>query len=1142
MTAAAAWFDAGYYKDTLEFELAEGESAVTIGIYKDEWVNSDWTCLDNWKLEYFGEVVALTSIELDAEEAVVNIYDSRQLGVAFTPADATYKKVTWSSSDETVVTVDSKGVVTGVGEGTAVITATAVDGSGLAATCTVNVVDNKADGSSLIINEIMAANTDVFVDPSWNYGGWVELFNPTDKAANIGGYWVSDDPDNLQKAMLPSRIGSIPANGFKTLWFDHADTRKDVGEQWLNTNVNMKLDAKGGTVYISDTDGNLVASQEYPAAVMRASYARTTDGGGEWRQTGEPTPTATNATSTFADEQIAAPVVDKNGRLFDGTLQVKVEIPEGAHLRYTTDGTPPSEESDESADGEFTVENSTSFRFRLFKDGYLPSNVVTRSYILKDHDYYMPVVSLVTDPDNLYDDEIGIYVTGTNGKTANQDATKRNFNMNWDRPANFEFMETDEVSFSQEVDICIAGGWSRKYEPKSFKIKTAKEYGINELDYPFFKDKPNTKNKSLLLRNGGNDNYNKYRLKDAALQEIARRSEFKLNLQSYRPVHVFINGDYLAMLNMREPSNKHYGYSNYGIDMDEIDAFEMSVDSGYVQKAGTKDAFNQWYSLSSNAADALVYEEICDLVDIDDYVNYMAFKFYLYDWDWPHNNVKAFRDTNDGKFHFVTFDLDNCVDWSNRSTNTNIFTLFENKKTYTFYQRPEYNWTSIRAEVEMVTIFLNMLANEDFKKKFIDTYCIVGGSVFGDEDEITDLVTEMANYTKEALSWEWNDPTGTQKEQAQGIISAVTGNYRSKMASTIKTYSKFGLSQTTTQSLKLSSNVEGGQILYNGMVVPRAKFDGYVFAPVTLHAMASGGYRFVGWKNVTKSSGTDDVYESNDEEYELPSSGAFNLQAVYEKLSDIELAEAGITPVRVNEVSAANSVYVNEQYKRNDWIELYNTTGDSIDVAGMYLSDNENKPQKYQIQAAEGVNTVIPANGHLVVWCDKLEPVSQIHTGFRLAAEGGLVMITAEDGSWADTLQYGPHGGTESFGRYPDGGNSVYFMNTPTIGSTNYIASYDSVYFEGRDVNHPDAINSLIADNAGIDLECENGYLTVSGSVTASVRLSVYSSVGVECLNRRLTLDGGKASVYVGNLPGGVYVARVKNAAGAVQSRKFVIK
>lgn len=1320
MESAGKWFDAGYYRNSLEVTLGEDESELTIGIYKNTLLKGDWTCLDNWKLEYYGTVTKVTGITLSKSLARMNIDESLQLTATVKPSNATYKKVEWISSDESVATVDSKGVVTGVSKGSAKITATATDGSGVTASCTVTVINNYATASSLIINEIMAANTDVFVDPSWNYGGWVELYNPTNTSANIGRFWVSDDPDNLKQAMLPARIGSIPAHGFLTLWFDHAETSKDIGENWLNTNVNMKLNAKGGTVYISDVDGNLIAQQTYPATFMRTSYARTTDGGDTWRFTADPTPTATNITSTFANVQIDDPVVDKAGQLFEGTLQVCVNIPDGAQLRYTTDGTAPTASSAESKDGLFNVSNTTVFRFRLFKDGFLPSNVVTRSYIYKDRDYYLPVISLVTDPANLYDNEIGIYVTGTNGKTANQDNTKRNFNMDWDRPANFEFMETDEVSFSQEVDISIAGGWSRKYEPRSFKVKSAKEYGINELAYPFFQDKPYTKNKSLLLRNGGNDNYNKYRLKDASLQAIARQSLFRLNLQSYRPVHVFLNGDYLAMLNLREPSNKHYGYSNYGIDMDEIDAFEMSVDSGYVQKEGTKDAFNLWYSLAANAADPMAYAQIGDLVDLDDYVNYMAFKFYLYDWDWPHNNTKAFKDRIDGKFHFVTFDLDNCVDWSNGATNNNIFASFAAKKMHTFYARPEYNWTSITAEVEMVTIFLNMLQNEDFMKIFIDTYCLVGGSVFGDEEEITSIVSEMAEHIKPALLWEGNDPTGTYKEQAQGIISAVTGNYRSRMASVIKNYSAFGLSGTDIQALQLSSNVSGGEITFNGMEVPRSKFNGFVFAPVTLKASAPAGYKFAGWKMLEstggtqtsilfadksewkyyttsldgtdwKSAGYDDTgwitasapfgysnagkymgananttlartnafyvrktvtldeepsagqtytfnysvddgllvyvngtqvggyhlnsgslfndltqsqnnswyetdnpatgtitisndllkkgkniiaveihnctstssdiwfdgsltvstpvvpeeddadYVSTDEEYELPESGDFRLQAVYTKLSDAERYANGITPVRINEVSAANSIYVNDLYKRNDWVELYNTTDSPVDISGMYLSDNASKPEKYQITATDGISTVIPAFGYTIVWCDKLSPVSQLHASFKLAADGGLVMITAEDGTWADTLSYGPHSGTESFGRYPDGSNNIYAMSSPTIGKTNHFSSCDTLYSRRTDTDVT-GIGTLIARNGDMSIMSADGFVTVTAETTLIVELSVYSVMGVECVTKSLDLSSGSASFYVSDLPAGVYIARAKNADGEYCSCKFIVK
>ena len=57
-----------------------------------------------------------------------------------------------------------------------------------------------ADGiSDLIINEIQVANIDQFVDPSWNYGGWVEFYNRGSLPRQLRGYWISDDPANLKK-------------------------------------------------------------------------------------------------------------------------------------------------------------------------------------------------------------------------------------------------------------------------------------------------------------------------------------------------------------------------------------------------------------------------------------------------------------------------------------------------------------------------------------------------------------------------------------------------------------------------------------------------------------------------------------------------------------------------------------------------------------------------------------------------------------------------------------------------------------------------------------------------------------------------------------------------------------------------------
>ena len=67
-------------------------------------------------------------------------------------------------------------------------------------------------GEGLCINEIMVANLDQFVDPSWNYGPWVELYNAGPKEVDVRGFWVSDDPARPMKVRIPRNL-IVPAGG-----------------------------------------------------------------------------------------------------------------------------------------------------------------------------------------------------------------------------------------------------------------------------------------------------------------------------------------------------------------------------------------------------------------------------------------------------------------------------------------------------------------------------------------------------------------------------------------------------------------------------------------------------------------------------------------------------------------------------------------------------------------------------------------------------------------------------------------------------------------------------------------------------------------------------------------------------------------
>ena len=82
--------------------------------------------------------IAVTGITLDAD-ATINVGETKTLTATVAPDNATDKTVSWRSENETVATV-ADGVVTAVAAGTAVITATANDGSGVKATCTVTVL------------------------------------------------------------------------------------------------------------------------------------------------------------------------------------------------------------------------------------------------------------------------------------------------------------------------------------------------------------------------------------------------------------------------------------------------------------------------------------------------------------------------------------------------------------------------------------------------------------------------------------------------------------------------------------------------------------------------------------------------------------------------------------------------------------------------------------------------------------------------------------------------------------------------------------------------------------------------------------------------------------------------------------------
>ena len=1030
---------------------------------------------------------------------------------------------------------------------------------------------------AIIINELMAANVGTVMSPAYNFDSWIELYNPTEQSIKLAGMYLSGRPNALTYWQLPANIGSIPAKGYKVVWLGSNDI--------LETQAPFHLDCDGGTIYLSDQNGQLVTSANYPEAMSRTSWARKTDGGDEWGWTASPTPGASNATSEFAEKRLDAPVVSVGSQLFTGTLNVKVDIPKGTTLMYTTDGSLPTLQTNsncqESKDGLFTVTRTTNYVFRLFQNGRLPSVPVTRSFIQTTNEYTIPIVSIVGDERYFTDPMWGIDVKGSNGITGNGRDDPVNWNQPWDRPVNFSYISpTEGMLFNQDVNVSISGGWTRSNSPRSMKLKSNKVFdGLNHLDYPFFPEqKPYIRSKTLLVRNGGNDVHSGSRFMDPALTTIIHRSGIDIDVQSFVQVAEYVNGKFKGVLNLREPNNDKFVYANWGYDDEEIDMFENDK-----FKNGNDEAYQRLVDLSERINDEGVYDEVKTLLDIDEFTNYMAAELFIGNDDWPNNNVKAYRSQHDGRFRFVCFDLDysfNIWDHTLKSSLDN------------------YKW------VKMVQMFLNLLQHDEYRRKFIDTFCIVGGSVF-ERERATAIVNELADAMRPMSQYDGKLPDNSANKIKEKLKTRVD-----EMTRQLQQYQPMQLSGVSRQKVQLSADTEGATLTVNGIKVPYAYFNGYLFAPVRLEAQAPVGYTFAGWKKTSGStvsiigygdawkyydkgelsanwhnatfndatwssgyaplgykmegvkttvsygsdpqqknpttyfrktfslsaeptavdafllnyqvddgcvvwvngqeaarvnmrSGTvnyttfsqtyaaDDpmtgtinlsptlfkkgnnviavevhntsytsgdlfwagellttIGASSDEELiadaviDQPSDATVILTATFDRVLSGSPAE-GTPLVRINEVSPDNDIYVNEYFKRDDWVELYNTTSQPIDVEGMYLTDNPEKPQKYQITKGDTqASTIIPAHGYLIIWCDKREAKTQLFSQFKLEKEGDELLLTAADGSWTDRFVYPEMKSDETVGRYPDGADDIYTMNVPTIAKANIYSSY----------------------------------------------------------------------------------------------------
>lgn len=158
---------------------------------------------------------------------------------------------------------------------------------------------------------------------------------------------------------------------------------------------------------------------------------------------------------------------------------------------------------------------------------------------------------------------------------------------------------------------------------------------------------------SVRLRNSGSDDGVTH-FKDLALTELAIRNSIDLELKYGKPLQVFVNGTYFGLLNLRTENDRLALSDLLEVDINTITLMKMDFPDNDIDfKEGDE-------QVAQNLIDAIKNEngfELNQLIDVENFIDYILFEDYIGNMDWPHNNAKLYS-VNGGKFRFLLFDLD----------------------------------------------------------------------------------------------------------------------------------------------------------------------------------------------------------------------------------------------------------------------------------------------------------------------------------------------------------------------------------------------------------------------------------------------------------------------------------------------------
>lgn len=746
----------------------------------------------------------------------------------------------------------------------------------------------------------------------------------------------------------------------------------------LYPHTSFKLSSTGETVSVTYKDGTVSDSIHFGVIPGNFSFGRSSTDFAKWGYFQTPTPGLQNDAETLADVvtgeiQFSIPDMFLSVPVYLSLLGTQT----GEEIRYTENGTEPTMESALYGQG-ILLDKTKVIRARIFKAGAIPGKIASRTYVFGEKPT-LPVISVSTSPENLWDNETGIYVLG-NDYTNDNPYFGANFWEDWEKPASIEMMGEDgKLIFSLNCGIKIFGAWSRAHPNKSLAVFFRKEYGDPVLEnVQLFKSKPINSFKSLVLRNSGNDySYTKFR--DGMMTSLVCNMD--VDITAFQPVIMYLNGEYWGLINLREKINEDYLESNHEVNADEIDMLESN--NQIVE--GNDDHYTEMIEFIENnsmAVDAN-YEVVAGKMDIGNFIDYQLSEIYFDNRDWPGNNIKFWRpQTEDGKWRWLMYDTDfgfGIYNGMAYQLNTLDFATAANGPGW-----PNPPWSTF--------LLRKLLDNIHFRNQFVNRFAdmlnttFVGDDVVQHIDSIAALIEpEIPNNYKRWYNPginQWQNNVQTMRNFALQRVSYTQNHIRQE----------FLLPKINDITVSVVPS-PAGNVQLNSLKITGSNWKGQYFenVPVSLTANSFAGYKFRGWEV--------DGVTIQDKTISLNLKSTTNVRAIFDESEDDGKS------IVINEINYNSPI----DNVTGDWVEIYNWGKSDIDISGWVFKDDTDNHGFVIPQ-----NTILKSKEYLVL-CRNVASFQLIHPDvlnvlgefdFGLASTADVTRLFDSGGTLVDEVTF----------------------------------------------------------------------------------------------------------------------------------------